>query len=56
MSWRAVQIINAPTGAPLAVAHGALAQYLQQRRLRIHVSVTDERTMAMATAIAEELE
>ncbi len=55
MSWRAVEIINAPSGAPLALAYGALEQYLQARRLRLHVSLTDERTMAMAYAIAEEI-
>lgn len=55
MSWRAVEIINAPSGAPIAVAHGALAEHLCERRLSLHVSVTDERTMAMAYAIAEEL-
>jgi holo-[acyl-carrier protein] synthase len=55
MSWRAVEIVNAASGAPLAVAHGALAEYLAQHRLRLHVSVTDEQTMAMAYAIAEEL-
>lgn len=54
MSWRAVEIVNAPSGAPIVVAHGALADYLNRRRLKLHVSVTDERTMAMATAIAEE--
>ncbi len=56
MTWRAVEIVNAPSGAPLARAHGALAEHLALRRLRLHVSVTDERTMAMAYAIAEATE
>lgn len=55
MTWRAVEILNGPSGAPEVVAHGDLAAYLRARRLRLHVSVTDERLMAMAYAIAEEL-
>lgn len=53
MNWRAVEILNAPGGAPQARAHGALAEHLVQRGLRLHVSVTDERALAMAYAIAE---
>lgn len=56
MSWRAVEIVNAPSGQPQAVAHGALARLLHERRLRLSVSVTDEETMAMAFAIAEVIE
>lgn len=55
MSWRAVEIVNSPSGAPMALAHGALQSYLTERRLRLHVSLTDERSMAMAYAIAEEV-
>ena len=53
MSWRAVEIVNAPSGQPLALAHGALAEFLQARRLRLSVSVTDEQAMAMAFVVAE---
>jgi holo-[acyl-carrier protein] synthase len=53
MTWRAVEILNAPGGKPVAVVHGALEDFMRQHRLRLHVSVTDERTMAMAYAIAE---
>jgi len=53
MSWRAVEILNAPSGKPQAVAYGGLAEFLRVRRLRLSVSVTDEREMAMAFAIAE---
>ncbi len=56
MSWRAVQILNAPSGRPQAVASGALADYLRERRLCVQVSVTDERTMAAAYAVAEIVE
>lgn len=53
MTWRAVEIVNAPSGRPVAIAHGELARFLQARRLRLHVSVTDERSVAMAYAVAE---
>lgn len=53
MTWRAVQIINAPGGKPVARAEGALAAFMQAQRLRLHVSVTDERSHAMAYAVAE---
>jgi holo-[acyl-carrier protein] synthase len=53
MSWRAVEIINARSGQPIVVANGALADFLAAQQLRLHVSVTDERELAMAYAIAE---
>jgi holo-[acyl-carrier protein] synthase len=55
MAWRAVEIINATSGRPQAVAHGALADFLRAHRLRLSVSVTDEQTMAMAFAVAERI-
>jgi len=56
MTWRAVEILNAPSGAPLARPRGSLAEHVAERGLRLHVSVTDERAMAMAYAIAEVVE
>lgn len=53
MTWRAVELLNAPSGEPVAVAHGALAGYIAVRRLSLHVSVSDERGVAIAYAIAE---
>jgi holo-[acyl-carrier protein] synthase len=53
MTWRAVEIVNAPSGRPVAIAHGELALFLRAKRLRLHVSVTDERSIAMAYAVAE---
>ena len=54
MNWRAIEIVNAPSGQPIAVANGALAGFLAERRLRLHISVTDERELAMAYAVAEQ--
>jgi holo-[acyl-carrier protein] synthase len=56
MTWRAVEIVNAPSGMPIAVANGELASFMEERRLRLHVSVTDERSLAMAYAVAEVIE
>ena len=53
MTWRAVEIINAPSGQPQVVAHDALAEFIRARRLRLSVSVTDEQSMAMAFVVAE---
>jgi holo-[acyl-carrier protein] synthase len=53
MTWRAVEIVNAPSGQPQVLVHGALAEFVRARRLRLSVSVTDERDVAMAFAVAE---
>jgi holo-[acyl-carrier protein] synthase len=54
MSWRAVEIVNDPSGRPLAFINSPeLRQFCERRRLRLHVSVTDEEGAAMAYAIAE---
>jgi holo-[acyl-carrier protein] synthase len=53
MSWRAVQILNAPSGRPQAVPNAPIARFLRERGLRLHVSMTDERQVAAAYAIAE---
>ena len=55
MSWRAAEVLNAPGGAPQVHTHGALEELVRVRRLRLHVSLTDERSMAMASAVAEQL-
>ncbi len=53
MTWRAVEIVNAPSGQPQVLVHGALAEFVHARRLRLSVSVSDERELAMAFAVAE---
>lgn len=54
MSWRAAEVLTAPGGAPQVRTHGALLEHVRARRLRLHVSLTDERSMAMASVIAEQ--
>ena len=53
MSWRAVEIVNASSGQPTALVQGALAQFMAQRNLTLHVSLSDERELATAFAVAE---
>jgi holo-[acyl-carrier protein] synthase len=53
MTWRAVEIVNAPSGKPEVLAHGELAEFLRRGRLRLSVSVSDEREIALAFAVAE---
>jgi phosphopantetheinyl transferase (holo-ACP synthase) len=40
----------------MAVVHGALEAFVAERRLALHVSVSDERAYAVAYAIAEVME
>ena len=56
MSWRAVEIVNEPGGRPCAIANGAFAAFLEGKRLRLHVSVSDIASVAVAHAVAETLE
>lgn len=53
MTWRSAEVINQASGKPVVVVHGELKAFVEARGLRLHVSVTDERTLAMAYAVAE---
>ncbi|SDV50995.1 holo-ACP synthase [Chitinasiproducens palmae] len=53
MTWRAMQTLNARSGAPQVVLSGVLADWVAERGLRFHVSLTDEREMAVAFVVAE---
>jgi holo-[acyl-carrier protein] synthase len=54
MTWRAVEIVNDPSGRPVAfVSSAELRKFTERRRLRLHVSVSDERDLALAYAVAE---
>ncbi|MEA5097715.1 MAG: holo-ACP synthase [Burkholderiaceae bacterium] len=56
MTWRALQTLNAPSGKPLAVASGALQDFMTQHRLSAQVSITDEAEYAVAFVIVEQQE
>jgi holo-[acyl-carrier protein] synthase len=56
MTWRAVEIVNAASGRPSALANGAFADFLADKRLRLHVSVADIANLAVAHAVAETID
>jgi holo-[acyl-carrier protein] synthase len=53
MTWQAIEVLNAPSGAPRIQAHGAMAQWLEERRLKAHVSMSDEQSHVVAFVILE---
>lgn len=54
MTWRAVQTLNAASGAPMIVPNGALRDWVAARGLNFHVTLSDERDYAVAYVIAEQ--
>jgi holo-[acyl-carrier protein] synthase len=56
MSWRLCEILNLPSGKPEIHLHGALAQWFTERRLRAHVTVTDETDYAASFVVVETCE
>lgn len=53
MSWRACEIVKAPSGRPGVVLHGELATWFETRALAAHVSVSDEDDYASAFVVVE---
>jgi holo-[acyl-carrier protein] synthase len=53
MTWRACEVVKARSGKPEIVLHGELAQWFAQRRLRVHLSLTDESDYAAAFVVVE---
>ncbi|QDZ27523.1 holo-ACP synthase [Noviherbaspirillum sp. UKPF54] len=53
MTWRAMQTLNATSGKPVAVASGALKEFMEQNGLTAQVSITDEAEYAVAFVIVE---
>jgi holo-[acyl-carrier protein] synthase len=56
MTWRACEIVNAPSGKPVIQLHGALAEWFMRQRLVAHVSLSDESDYAAAFVVVETLE
>jgi holo-[acyl-carrier protein] synthase len=50
LTWQQVEILPDELGSPRAMIDSA---YFDRRRLKLHVSITHERTHAMAVAILE---
>jgi len=53
MDWQAAQIVNARSGRPEVLADGPLGEFLRDRGLRLHISVSDLENLAIAYAVAE---
>ena len=53
LTWRACEILNLPSGAPVIRLHGALAQWFEQQGLRAHVTLTDETDYAASFVVVE---
>ena len=53
MTWRALQTLNKPSGEPMVVASGELADWLDARGITACVTISDERDYAVSFVIAE---
>jgi holo-[acyl-carrier protein] synthase len=53
MTWRALQTLNKPSGEPMVVASGELAEWLDSRGITARVTISDERDYAVSFVIAE---
>jgi holo-[acyl-carrier protein] synthase len=55
MTWRAMQVLNAPSGKPIVVTSGALTDFMHQHGLSAHVTITDEAEYAVAFVVVEKI-
>ncbi|MDB5796667.1 MAG: holo-ACP synthase [Paucimonas sp.] len=53
MTWRAMQVLNAPSGQPVVVCSGSLQEFMSGNGLAARVSITDEADYAVAFVIVE---
>ena len=56
MTWLSVQFFNAQSGKPEPFCRKAMKGYMESRRLRAQVSMTDEADFAMAFVIIEKMD
>jgi holo-[acyl-carrier protein] synthase len=54
MSWRSMEVLNAPGGRPSIVCSGALLQFMQEHRLSAQVTISDEADYGVAFVIVTE--
>jgi holo-[acyl-carrier protein] synthase len=54
MTWRGCEIAKQRSGKPEIRLHGVLAEWFSARRLRAHVSVTDEADYAASFVVVEQ--
>jgi holo-[acyl-carrier protein] synthase len=51
MTWRAAQMLNAPSGKPVIVCSGALEAFMVQNKLTAQVTISDEADYGVAFVI-----
>jgi holo-[acyl-carrier protein] synthase len=51
MTWRSVQMLNAPSGKPVIVCSGALDEFMRHNRLTAQVTISDEADYGVAFVI-----
>ena len=54
MTWPAVQMLNHPSGKPMIVCSGVLAEFMEKNRLSAQVTISDEEEYAVAFVIVEQ--
>lgn len=54
MTWRRCEVVSRPSGKPEIALNGALADWFATRRLRAHVSVSDEADYAASFVVVEQ--
>ena len=54
MTWRHFEVGKLPSGQPTIVLHGALHEWFNQRKLRAHVTLSDETDYATSHVIVEQ--
>jgi len=54
MTWRHCEVGKLPSGQPTIVLHGALHEWFNQRKLRAHVTLSDETDYATSHVIVEQ--
>ena len=54
MTWRHCEVGKLPSGQPTIVLHGSLHDWFSQRRLRAHVTLSDETDYATSHVIVEQ--
>jgi holo-[acyl-carrier protein] synthase len=56
MTWHDCEVVKAASGKPELRLHGSLAAWFEARKLRAHVSVSDESSYACAFVVVEQLQ
>jgi holo-[acyl-carrier protein] synthase len=54
MTWPAAQMLNHPSGKPMIVCSGVLAEFMAKNRLSAQVTISDEEEYAVAFVIVEQ--